>query len=379
MSTETGRITVVGAGGIGANTAAALQLAGEDVQIIDANVAHVDAMRNDGLHVEGIRGAQWVTFDSVLTPSEWDSPADVVLLAVKSQHTADALQALVPRLRADSVVVSLQNGWNALTIAEAVGAGRTVATMLHVVGDFEAPGSVSRHTEGTVYLGELDGSTSPRVAALADRLSVAFPAVAVPNIWGYIWSKQVYGTTMPINALVDQPAQQTYEHDWVKAILLAVLSEGLDAAVAAGVTLEPYERFDPAAFTVDVAPPDAKALLANAPRGSAKGNSGIYQDIKVRHRKTEIEHLTGELVRIGRRHGLAMTVNGRIVEMIGELESGRREMGWDNLTALVEPARAYLRGQPRLAACRPTLERMLDTRTAPASGRPTSDAVSKSN
>jgi len=112
-------------------------------------------------------------------------------------------------------------------------------------------------------------------------------------------------------------------------------------------------------------------LLANVPHGSAKGNSGIYQDIKVRHRKTEIEHLTGELVRIGRRHGLAMTLNGCIVDMIGELESGRREMGWDNLTALVEPARAYLRRQPRLAACRPRLEQMLDGTLPPADRRAT--------
>jgi 2-dehydropantoate 2-reductase len=332
-------VTVVGAGGIGGITAAALRAAGADVAIVDNNAEHVEAIRANGLRVTGSRGEQLARFDSVLLPEQWRAPADVVLLAVKSQHTAAAMRTVGPRLRDDGVVVSLQNGWNARTIAGLVGERRTLVTMLHVVGNHEGPGHVSRHSEGTVYIGP-----GERVTEVARLLAPAFPIEMVRNIWGYVWSKQVYGATMPVNALVDQPARETYAHDWVRSILVALMAEAAEVAAAEHITLERYERFDPA------------ALAASVPRGSAKGNSGIWHDIKVRRRRTEVDHLSGELVRIGRRHRLPMHLNGRVVAMIADLETGRRDMSWDNLVALAEPARDFLRRRPALAACLPSLE-----------------------
>lgn len=353
-------ITVVGAGGIGGCAAAELRRAGADVMLVDRNAEHVATIRENGLRVAGVRGEYHVDFGSVLIPDEWTGPADLVLLAVKSQDTDAAVQSLQPHLHDDSTVVSLQNGWNARRIAGAIGAERTVAAMVHVVGNCEAPGRITRHTDGVVYIGEPDGTASPRTDQLAALLRPAFPTESVGNIWGYIWSKQVYGATMPVNALVDLPARIVYAHDWVRGILLAVVAEAFEAATAEGIRLEPYERFDPA----DFARGDCAAKLANLPSGSAKGNSGVWHDIKVRRRRTEVDFLSGELVRIGRRHGLPMTVNARVVDLIGELETGARGMSWDNLHALVGPAYQYLSSNPGLAGCAPQLRRVLTRRTA---------------
>lgn len=360
-------ITVVGAGGIGGSTAAELRRAGADVVLVDRNHDHVAAVRENGLLVAGVRGVYRVDFDTALTPDEWTGPADLVLLAVKSQDTGAAVHSLRAHLHAGSVVLSLQNGWNARRIAEVIGAERTVAAMVHVVGNHDGPGRITRHTDGVVYIGELDGTASPRTDELATLLRPAFPTESVGNIWGYIWSKQVYGATMPVNALVDLPARTVYAHDWVRGILLAVIAEAFEAATAEGIRLEPYERFDPADFARDDG--DCAPKLANLPRGSAKGNSGVWHDIKVRRRRTEVDYLSGELVRIGRRHGLPMTLNGRVVDMIGEIETGAREMSWDNLHALVGPAYQYLSGNPGLAGCASHLRRVLTRRTVPSEGR----------
>jgi 2-dehydropantoate 2-reductase len=355
-------VTIVGAGGIGACVAAELRLAGADVVLVDNNRRHVEQIRTNGLLVKGIRGEYRVDFPDVLLPDEWSGPAELVLLAVKSQHTSQAVLGVLPHLHGESTVVSLQNGWNASRIADVVGAERTVATMLHVVGSYDSPGEVTRHSEGTVYLGELDGSASARTDALAAQLAPAFRTESVRNIWGYIWSKQVYGATMPVNALVDLPASESYAHDWVQGVLLAVIAEGVEAAEAEGIRLEAYERFRPDEFALGAR--DYERVMTNLPKGSAKGNSGVWRDIKVHRRPTEVEYLSGELVRIGRRHGLAMRVNACVVDLVAQIESGRREMGWHNLHLLADPAYHYLSEHPTLAAFAPRLARDLDRQTS---------------
>ncbi len=75
---------------------------------------------------------------------------------------------------------------------------------------------------------------------------------------------------------------------------------------------------------------------------SAKGNSGIWRDIKVRRRKTETEFLTGDVVRLGRHHGLPMIMNLQIAQMVKEIEEGQRTMSWENLRSLEKAANARL-------------------------------------
>jgi 2-dehydropantoate 2-reductase len=344
------RIAVVGAGGIGGIAAAELVRSGADVTLVDANRAHVEAIRSSGLQISGARGDFRVGLPSARLPDQWTGTVDAVLLAVKSQHTDAAVRTLLPHLSGTGTVVSLQNGWNAARIAALAGAQRTVAAMVHVVGSFESPGRVTRHTEGAVYLGELDGSRGPRTDELARLLAPAFPTHSVRNVLGYLWCKQVYGATMPVNALVDVPASQAYRLDWVRCVLLAVVGEALDAATAEGVVLEAYERFDPAAFRSAARAGRWAQCLDYLPRGSAKGNSGVWRDLRIHRRRTEIDHLTGELVRIGRRHGLPMRVNAQIADTIADIERGRRQMDWANLRALAGPAHAYLAAQPWFAA-----------------------------
>src|SRR2546427_6023479 len=121
-------ITVYGAGAIGGVTGAALARAGHDVLLVDKAADHVAAMNADGLTIETPDGP-WRAPARALTPAELSQSGgtlDLVLLAVKAQHTPDALDTLAPRLSPAGTIVSLQNGLNEELIAARVGAGRTV-------------------------------------------------------------------------------------------------------------------------------------------------------------------------------------------------------------------------------------------------------------
>jgi ketopantoate reductase len=129
--------------------------------------------------------------------------------------------------------------------------------------------------------------------------------------------------------------------EWSKRIFIALMGEAVEAALAEGITLEKYEGRDPRVMLVR-RKEDLPAALQALPAGSPKGNSGIWYDIKVRHRKTETEFVTGEVVRIGRNHGLPMLMNAQVAQMIKEMEEGQRSMSWDNLRSLEKLADARL-------------------------------------
>jgi 2-dehydropantoate 2-reductase len=336
-------VTVIGAGAVGGTFAAELILGGVPVTVVDRSPSVVAAIRRDGLRLIGLGGDRCARPDRVLTPEELQGPVDLAVIATRSRDTDSALDVLVPSLSSSSTVVSAQNGWNALHIAERIGSERTLACMVHMSAWMGEPGVYSRLEAGELHLGEVDGVPRPSTAAVAAQLSRGIATRADGNIWGRIWAKQIYASTFPINALVDVPARELYALDWVKYILLGVILEGLQAAAAEGIRLEGFDRFDVAALHVRSLA-DLPRAFAALPQGSAKGNSSPYQSLK-RGEPTGIEAINGKLVEFGRRHGLAMSLNGEILRLIGELEAGRRSMGWENVRSLAAPAREYVLSQ----------------------------------
>src|SRR4029450_5451400 len=98
-----------------------------------------------------------------VTPDWLGGDLSLVLLAVKSHHSAEALAVLAPRLAAAGTIVSLQNGLSEELIAQAVGAERTVGCLVNWAADWAAPGRILHGGHGAFVLGELDGRITPRV------------------------------------------------------------------------------------------------------------------------------------------------------------------------------------------------------------------------
>ncbi|MDX6453922.1 MAG: 2-dehydropantoate 2-reductase, partial [Gaiellaceae bacterium] len=107
---------VVGAGAIGGTVGARLARDGHDVLLCDADPEHVAAVNDRGLTIEG-PVEQFTVRVQAVSPAELPRRLGAVLLAVKSQHTGAALDAIGPRLAPDGFVVSLQNGVNEPVIA----------------------------------------------------------------------------------------------------------------------------------------------------------------------------------------------------------------------------------------------------------------------
>ena len=331
---------VYGAGAIGGITGARLAQAGHDVLLVDKAEDHVAAMNARGLTIESRAGIVNVAVRAI-TPDRLTGDLQLVLLAVKSQDTPAALEVLAPRLAPDGTIVSLQNGLNEELIAAAVGAQRTVGCLVNWAADWQAPGHILHGGEGALVLGELDGRRSERVQRLAKLLDVVAPTRVSDNILGYTWAKHVYGALLVATALVDAHVNEVVERSpAIQTMLVALVLESMDVALRAGIRLEPCDEFDPADYHAaargDVAARErAMASIATHYRAATKTKTGIWRDLAVRKRTTEVGALLGATVARARGLGLTMPLTERLIAMIEELETGRRQMAWANLDEMV--------------------------------------------
>jgi 2-dehydropantoate 2-reductase len=334
------QITIWGAGAIGGITGGALTRAGRDVLLVDNHEGHVAALKRDGLFVDDARG-NWQVPVRAATPSEVRGPLELVLLAVKAQATAQALAEIVPHLTEGSVVVSLQNGLNEEIIAERIGPERTIGCLVNWAADWIAPGRIQFGGPGSFLVGELNGVMTSRVVDYCGLLSAVMPTKATDNIWGYLWAKTCYAALLFATALTDETVYDIVERSYpIQRMLVLMVAEGMAVAEAVGVRLESFDEYNPVLYRKGAegdraAVQEAMGAVSRFYRGHTKVKTGVWRDLAVRKRKTEVDSQLGVVAAKGSRLGVPTPLTARAIAMIHELEEGRRAMGWANLEELV--------------------------------------------
>jgi 2-dehydropantoate 2-reductase len=331
------RSLIWGAGAIGGTLGAYLARAGNDVTMVDTVVEHVDAIARDGLRVTGPID-EFTVRVAAFTPQTLSGTWDEIILATKAHHTAAAVRALLPHLTTGGYVVSAQNGLNELAIAEVVGAGRTVGAFVNFGADYLEPGVIHYAGHGAVVVGEIDGRITPRSTAIRDAWrDFDSRAIVTPNIWGYLWGKEAYGAMLFATALTNESIADALAMPAYRHLYIALARETLAVASARSVRPEAFDGFDPAAY-LTTAPAGAAersldALVAHN-RRSAKSHSGIWRDLAVRKRPTEVDAQLGIVVALGAEAGVPAPLIARLVELIHEIERGARPQSLDALAAL---------------------------------------------
>ncbi|HUF94203.1 MAG TPA: 2-dehydropantoate 2-reductase [Candidatus Limnocylindria bacterium] len=283
------RVLVVGAGGVGGYFGAKLARAGTSVTML-ARGAHLEAIRRHGLRVRSAIEGEFVV-NVEATDVVGSTPADAVLLCVKSFDTERAVEAIRPAVGPDTGVLSLQNGVdNEDTIDALLGAGHALGGAAYVFATIEAPGVIAHRFAGRIVFGEMDGRPRPR----AHRLHDAFAAAGVPvelsdDVRRVLWEKYLLIsaqagmtsiTRCPTGVLRATPESWT--------MYRRIVEELAAVARAAGVALGP----------------DAvETVMAQAAAVGADTYSSLHHDL-VGGRRLELETLHGHGVRLGARLGV---------------------------------------------------------------------------
>ncbi|WP_428391075.1 ketopantoate reductase family protein [Lichenicoccus sp.] len=300
-----------GCGAMGGLFGGWLARAGLDVTLVDVSTEAVETINRSGLRIDEDGSTATIQVAASSQPEEIGT-VDLILTFVKCYHTADAVSAALPMMHADTVVLSLQNGWgNAERIAEIAGRGRVVAGLTYHSCTLVAPGHLRHAGSGPTHIGELDGTSTPRLQAVSDALaSAGFEVSVSAHIVDEIWKKLALNVcTLPTAALLGFPAHQLNQHEGTRDTMRALLSEVGQVARAQGIQLDEAERWEAITGLLD------RAVGA---RGS------MVQDVEAR-RPTEIDVINGAIVTAGRRYDIATPFNSAMVWMIQSLQESYRD------------------------------------------------------
>jgi 2-dehydropantoate 2-reductase len=330
-------IVIWGAGAMGGSIGAWLHRAGHTVLFVDSDKAHVAAIREQGLRITGPVD-EFTAKAHAGRPSWLDPGLRTVLLCVKAHHTAAAMEDIARLLAPDGFVVSVQNGLNESVIAEAVGPERTIGCFVNFGADVVEPGVVMRGNRGAVVVGEIDGADTPRIREVHALFRDFDPdAVLTGNIWGYLWGKLAYGAILFATALTDASIADVLASEKHRPVLVELGREVMRVADAKGIRPEAFDGFDPAAFHPDEADEVAHRSLDDLVafnRASAKSHSGVWRDLAVHKRKTEVDAQIAPIAEVGGEVGVETPLTRRVVELIHDVEEGRRPQAWQTLGAL---------------------------------------------
>lgn len=331
-------ILIIGAGAIGAITGVHLIRAGHAVEFIDVERAHVDAVRRDGLRLSGALDA--TVRPKIMLPDEAEGQYSRILLAVKARHTVDTLPTLARLLAADGYVASLQNGLEEYALMEALGKKRVIGAYLTFGGFYVEPGHIKYGGRGSFKIGEPDGARSERVTALANMLSVQQPVEVTDNIFGYLWAKMALGASYFGTAIADMDVVDVYGSAERRSILGALCGEVVSVAEALGVAVETSDGFDPKAFRPGNADAKAQDASWDAQRrywgAINNGRTGIWRDLAIHKRPTEIDGLIVPLVALAEKNGIAVPRLRKLCDTVHAIERGEIPLSVDALTSLVD-------------------------------------------
>ena len=321
------RLLIWGVGAIGGTLGAYLARAGHDVTLVDNASDHVAAINRSGLRLTGPI-AEFTSHAPALTPDQVSGEWETIILATKAHHTEGAVRSLLPHLGRTGCVVSAQNGLNELTIAEIAGAERTVGAFVNFGADYLEPGIIFYGGRGAVVVGEIDGRVTARVDSLRQAwLDFDDRAAVTANIWGYLWGKEAYGAMLFATALTDASIADALAMPAYRGLYIALAQEIAGVARARGGTPEAFDGFDPGAYLPSADRSAAERSLDDLVafnRRSAKTHSGIWRDLAVRRRRTEVDAHIGVIATLGREAGVSTPLTARLVELIHDIENGVR-------------------------------------------------------
>lgn len=337
------KVVVLGAGGIGGVVSGYLARSGHSVAVVDADELHVSAIAGGGLRVEGQES--FTARPAALPLSQlghWISTErpDVVCIAVKAADTPAALSLIAGIPDGDGrLVVSLQNGWGSYEAAELLGPDRVAAAHMTFSAFKAAPGRVCYSGSGTFRLGMLNGGDDADLAAFAAALTAAFhPVELTGNIPGWLWAKAALSSFYYATALVSADVPEIITRPEYRPALTHLVGEVARVAEARGVRLEAVDGFAPSVLCHQPwsSPAVAQCWAAHAQfwEGRLQQRTGVWRDLAVHHRPTEVRGTQGQILDWAAAESVATPLLRRVTEMITDAEAGARELRWRNLDDL---------------------------------------------
>lgn len=292
------KIAVMGAGAVGCYYGGLLARAGHAVTLI-GRAPHVAAVQRDGLRLQT---ASWQAQIPLHASTQASAAHDAqwVLCCVKATDTEQAAADLAPHLAPDALVLSLQNGIDNAERLQARLAQRVAPVVVYVAAEMAGPGHVKHHGRGELVIGP--STDSPQLVAVFSGAGV--PVHISDNVAGALWAKLIINCAYnALSAITQLPYGALVRGEGVEQVMRDIVQEGLAVAQGCGVTV----------------PGDLWQAVAGLAHTMPDQLSSTAHDL-ARRRRSEIDHLNGEIVRRGKKLDLPTPVNRALHSLVKLLE-----------------------------------------------------------
>jgi 2-dehydropantoate 2-reductase len=335
------KIAILGVGSLGTILGAFIQKGGTDIDLIDVNKEHVDALNKNGATVVGTTNFNVPV--KALTPDEMEGIYDLVFLMVKQTYNKTALTQLLPHLGPDSVVCTLQNGVPEPAVAEIVGEERTIGGTVSWGATWIKPG-VSELTSApdklSFEIGEIDGRITDRLYKVKEVLGLMCETHIMNNLMGVRWTKLLINATFSgMSTVLGCTFGDILDNKEALLVAKYIANENIHAGISAGIKMEPMQGLDLGKLlrfkTIEERDSNDETYREFfGPHRKLKAS--MLQDLE-KGRKCEIDAINGVVCDFGRKYGVETPVNDQVVEIVRGIQDGKYEYKFSNLELIKIP------------------------------------------
>lgn len=320
------RYAIYGAGSLGTILGAYVTKNGGEIELVNRNKAHVNALNTNGAKIIG-KVEMTVPVKAVL-PDEMSGKYDVIFLMIKQLQNKAVVTKLKDFLTEDGVIVTLQNGLPEPGIAEIVGSNHTMGCVVEWGATMVEPGICMLTSEPdslSYHMGKMDGISDKQYDMVKSVLELMCPVHEEPNLLGARWSKLLINATFSgLGTVVGGVFGDVTENKEARKVAIRCMKECIDVGHSAGIEFAPVQGKNiTKLFYYKGALKRAVAtmLIPIAMKKHRNIEPSMLQDIK-KGKPCEIDAINGVICEWGRKGNIPTPINDKIVEIIKKFETG---------------------------------------------------------
>jgi len=329
------RIAIYGAGSLGTVLGAYLSKSGLDVELINRNREHVEALRRNGARITG--AVELKVPVKALYPSEMTGLYDVVFLMTKQLRNKEVVSSLKPYLGETGIICTMQNGIPEPSIAEIIGEDRVFGAVVEWGAILLEPG-VSELTSApesmSFGLGSMNGKTDHRLHVLAGILEKLCPVELENNLAGVRWSKLLINSAFnSIGAITGETFGIVARDKEARRLAIHVMKEGIEVGWASGITFGKMQGHDVAKLLYFNNPLKECLIYNMLPilmKKHSTHKASMLQDVE-KGKPSEIDAINGVICEHGRKNGVATPLNDWLMDTVKKIQAGELTRGFQNL------------------------------------------------